>query len=123
MLKHRLGMEQIIQTSNLAENNEVDEGRRERRQRVLKTGRIIINNDASSINVVIKDLSDGGARLSLVDPWILPVEFSLVILNPNVGSPERRACQRRWQKGNMIGVEFVETNPAVDTRKKNFFAN
>ena len=123
MPAHRLDMEQLIQVTNVAESVEITEDRRERRQRVLKSGRIIINEDASTINVVIKDLSQGGARLSLVDPWILPSEFSLVILNPNTAVPEKRSCRRCWQRGNSIGVQFVEFDPVAEAKKRNFFTN
>ncbi len=78
------------------------------RHRVLKGGRITFNENYSSFEVLIRDMSDHGARLKLDDPWIVPNNFNLVILNPNTGVSETRPCERRWQRGVMVGLRFLD---------------
>jgi len=53
---------------------------------------------------VLKDMSDGGARLVLLVREPAPYEFTLQFA-PD-GSVGRR-CQLRWQRGSDIGVKFV----------------
>lgn len=50
----------------------------------------------------VKDLSPGGARLILPKGVEVPEKFSVKL--PQF--KRTRNCVRRWQDGNMIGVEF-----------------
>ncbi len=52
--------------------------------------------------VEVRDVSPGGARLSLPEGVLLPDEFELRI--PHFKHP--RACVKRWESGLEIGVEF-----------------
>lgn len=77
------------------------------RHRTLKAARIVFNSDFSSFDAVIRDMSEGGVRLKLGTPFIVPHLFELVILNSNTGVPERRTCETRWQRGDQVGARFV----------------
>ncbi len=75
----------------------------ERRQRVLKQARIVLDDRASAVDCTIRDLSMGGARLRLDSYFAPPAEFALVVVN----SGETRRVKVRWQVGNEVGVAFV----------------
>ena len=88
-----------------------EEHRAAPRHRVLKGARIVFNGGHSSGEVVIRDLSDTGAKIKLADLWVVPARFDLLILNPNTGVSETRTCEKRWQHGVFLGVRFLD---AVD---------
>tara|TARA_R110000787_G_scaffold227200_1_gene334978 strand:+ start:207 stop:503 length:297 start_codon:yes stop_codon:yes gene_type:complete len=83
------------------------EARDQARRRTLKSGRIELKNQESTIDVTIRDMSLTGALLLLKDIWTPPAEFGLLVLNPNNGKTQRHACLKAWQKGTMVGVRFL----------------
>lgn len=85
------------------------EARRAPRRRVLKAGRISFQGNFSTFDVMIRDLSDSGAKLKLTQPFIVPQTFELLILNTNTGQTERRPCVKRWQDSIHVGTEFLDT--------------
>lgn len=87
-----------------------DESRSDARQRTLRTGRIVINKGASTFDVTIRDMSATGARLLPKDARNLPETFELLILNPGSGDWTRQACDKRWQKGNLVGARFTNAS-------------
>ncbi|MEQ9436837.1 PilZ domain-containing protein [Hyphomonas sp.] len=87
-----------------------DELRSDARQRTLRTGRIVINRGASTFDVTIRDMSATGARLLLKDAWNLPETFELRIRNPVSGGWTRQACDKRWQRGNLVGARFTNVS-------------
>lgn len=73
------------------------------RQRVLKEGKVVIGL-STVIDVKVRDLSKGGARLMLPALTRLPSTFQLSIglaLNP-------RPVQLCWQSANQAGVAFAD---------------
>ncbi|MFN3912202.1 PilZ domain-containing protein [Hyphomonas sp.] len=84
------------------------------RQRALKAARMICDG-ASTYDVTIRDISDGGAKVKLASPFVVPERFTLVILNPNTGVPERKACEKRWQRGDQVGAQFLVTSTPTDS--------
>ncbi|MEQ9505057.1 MAG: PilZ domain-containing protein [Hyphomonas sp.] len=80
------------------------------RQRTLKGARIICAG-ALTYDVTIRDMSEGGVKLKLGSPFAVPPAFVLVILNPNTGVTEKRACETRWQRGDHVGAQFVAASP------------
>lgn len=85
---------------------EAESKRRSQRQRALKAARIICDG-AMTYDVTIRDMSEGGVKMKLGSPFAVPPSFLLVILNPNTGKTEKRACETRWQRGDQVGAEFV----------------
>jgi diguanylate cyclase (GGDEF)-like protein len=78
--------------------------RREPRLRVLKRGQIFTEDIKSAIDCTIRDISNLGARLRVNDYFFAPEEFELLLLPTRI----RRRVRTRWQRGNDIGVEFME---------------
>ena len=87
-----------------AENPEerVENRRRERRDRVLFRGRIILDDGFSTIDCVIRDLSPHGARVTVQDQAVPPRSFSLTVLDTG----RVFDAVRRWQHGRSVGLEF-----------------
>lgn len=79
------------------------EKRLDRRQRVLKGGRILFNAHNSSVDCAIRDMSEHGARLKLDSPVVVPESFDLYVRQNDMLYPARIA----WRKMQEIGVEFV----------------
>lgn len=90
--------------------------RRYPRQRTLKGARIQFDG-LKTYDVTVRDMSEGGAKLKLGSPFAVPPAFLLIILNPNTGISEKRACELRWQRGDQIGAQFVEQEPATPVTK------
>ena len=82
------------------------ERRKERRQRVLKRGKIMVKGLQSVVDCTVRNLSPSGALLRVDSVFVAPQQFDLVI----VGSGTTQTVMLRWQKGNDIGVEFVEAS-------------
>ena len=89
---------------------ETESPRQSPRQRTLKGARIICAGSLS-YDVTIRDMSEGGVKLKLGSPFAVPPAFVLVILNPNTGISEKRACETRWQRGDQVGAQFVASLP------------
>jgi len=90
--------------------------RAHRRQRVLKAARVIFNKGLSSYEATLRDLSEGGVKLRLQAAFPVPRLFQLLILNPNTGKPETHACEKRWQRGDLVGARFIDNEPAVEEK-------
>lgn len=88
------------------------------RHRTFKKGRVALNNVFSTIDAIIRDLSETGARLRLAQPTILPKNFDLVIFDANTDTYTSRPACLKWQKGNDAGVEFVGVKKSEDFSKK-----
>ncbi|WP_421695203.1 PilZ domain-containing protein [Aestuariivirga sp.] len=73
------------------------------RRRVLKRGKIVFNSSKSVIDCMIRDLSQGGARLACSQTANLPETFSLV----SVSERELREVRIAWRQIGEVGVQFV----------------
>lgn len=72
------------------------------RQRCLLACRIVFGPQALTLDAMIRDVSDTGARIRLPTPLPLPKSFQ-VILRDGV-------CQEAetvWQRGQELGVRFL----------------
>jgi hypothetical protein len=78
------------------------EKRREPRHRTLQTGRLVFNGACSTFDCLIRDMSDGGARLRFGEMLALPDAFELMICVKGVRLPARLA----WWRGTEAGVAF-----------------
>lgn len=70
------------------------------RQRVLKAGTIEFGG--STIDCVVRNISETGAALEVTSPVGIPAEFNLLI----AGNIAKRPCQVVWVRQNRIGVAF-----------------
>ena len=83
----------------------MEEKRRALRRRTLKGARVVFNNRQSSIDCVVRNLSDDGARLDLVSSIGVPDRLLLVFDD----GCSKRSCEVKWRKAKSIGLLFVET--------------
>jgi hypothetical protein len=87
------------------------EYRRSARQPVAIEARIVLHNGWSTMNCVIRDLSEGGVRLQAAFATALPGNFQLQIPGENVIVTVRQL----WRMGDEIGVRFIgDRRPASD---------
>lgn len=73
------------------------------RQKVLKDGKLISNDMATMVDVKIRDMSERGARVESPSLIQLPDRFGLLVVSNKMIYP----AVARWQKGNLIGIEFT----------------
>lgn len=77
--------------------------RTERRNRVFKGGRIVFHRGDSSIDCIIRDLSEAGAKLRVESIIGIPDEFEL-----QSSDGHSWHCRVRWRKAAELGVQFTD---------------
>ena len=86
-----------------ADQTERPHTERQPRRRALKAGVISYHNSSVTCACIVRDQSDGGARLQHKEIDIpIPDRFSLTIPIDGVVAD----CTVRWRKGDMLGVAF-----------------
>jgi hypothetical protein len=78
------------------------EHRRSERRLTLKTGRLVVENDAYSLECAILNVSDHGACLLVPLGAVTGDRFTLLIDR----SDEARLCTVAWREGSRIGVSY-----------------
>ena len=81
----------------------MDEHRISRRQRVLKSGKIVYAKGSIVIDCTIRNISETGAQLKVPTTVGIPDRFEF---------RETMGCKGRlativWRRGDLIGVRFV----------------
>lgn len=76
--------------------------RKHPRHRVLKEGKIISADLHCGIDVIIRDMSVGGARVEILPAVTLPEKFDLLVSSEALFYP----AVVKWQIRGMLGVEF-----------------
>ena len=84
------------------------EARAHRRRRSLKAARVILAG-SSSIDCLIRDMSEQGARLEFPELTELPASFDLLVVSTGLLIPVRPA----WQRGFAAGVQFASSMKAT----------
>ena len=79
-----------------------NEQRKQRRQRVLKEGKIVSSDMNRVIDVKIREMSESGALVHLPANVVLPDNFNLLIVSERLLYP----AEMRWRKGEAMGLEF-----------------
>jgi hypothetical protein len=72
------------------------------RRRVLKGGRLTFNKGFGAFECVVRNQSEGGARLSFGDTSAVPGNFNLLIAGEDVLRP----ATVRWREMTAMGVSF-----------------
>ena len=80
----------------------MDEHRTGRRQRVLKSGKIIYANGSIVIDCTIRNLSETGAQLKVPTSVGIPDRFEF---SETMGG-KRRPVTVMWRKVDLIGIRF-----------------
>lgn len=79
-------------------------GKRSRaRQRTLRSGKIVYNNQTCVMDCQIRDMSEGGCRVRVASTASLPRHFDIQI----TGMKERRLCEVKWRSPQELGVQFI----------------
>jgi hypothetical protein len=78
------------------------ERRSSSRQKSFLQGRIYYNNRRSTVDCLIRDLSEAGARLKLSEAITVPEAMELYIPNRE----EVHRARVEWRSGNEMGVSF-----------------
>lgn len=94
-------MGQTIEASS--EDAMFAERRGTERHRVFKGATLSFNKGYGAFECVVKNLSDGGARLSFGETSAVPNQFSLQLSGDNA----RRPAIVRWRTINAIGISFT----------------
>ena len=77
--------------------------RKHPRHRVFKEAKIVSPAFKGTINVTIRDLSVGGARIDIPPFIAIPEEFELLVVSENLLYP----AVARWSGGVSLGIEFA----------------
>ena len=81
----------------------MDENKRsDQRQKVLKSGRIILD-DLHGIECTVRDVSSTGAKLLVKKPDDLPENFRLLLS----ADSSIRPVKIMWRKPDSVGVQFT----------------
>ncbi len=77
------------------------------RQKSFLQGRIFYNNRRASVDCLVRDVSDQGAKLVFSDTVTLPDVFELYLSNKE----EVRRAKTQWRRCDEIGVTFKFDDP------------
>ena len=80
-----------------------DEHRASRRQRVLKSGKIVYGNGSIVVDCTIRNISETGAQLKVPTTVAIPDQFEFRETTTGKG----RAVTVVWRKGDLIGIRFA----------------
>jgi hypothetical protein len=79
------------------------ERRQEIRKRCYLGARIEFNHRRSTMDCLVRDESEGGARLIVTDSVTIPAEFDLALTD----RMQKRRMVLAWRRGDQIGVRDV----------------
>jgi PilZ domain len=82
------------------------------RKKSFLQGRVYYNNQRSSVDCLVRDISEQGAKLVFADSVAIPdvVELHLP------GKEEVRRVRLQWRKGEEIGVGFAAADETDDPK-------
>jgi CheY-like chemotaxis protein len=90
-----------------------DERRDGKRSRLLKGGVIAFSARHATIPCVLRDLSEGGARLQVAQSSAVPDTFELIVELDGLEVP----CQVVWRKVTEVGVAFLDKPNHVSPKR------
>ena len=79
------------------------------RVRTFLKARLVFNDGNSSLDAVIRDLSDSGARLQVGDSVALPDRFDVYIAKKD----ETRRARIRWRTKEELGISFEDSVASI----------
>ena len=85
---------------------------RAQRYRVLNGGKLIVNDGQSVIDCVIRDMSEGGAKVRITIPTMLPKQLEMLVVKNNMLYP----AEVRWNRNSEAGLMF--TGPGKVTARR-----
>jgi hypothetical protein len=96
-------MEATAQSIKLAAGLDGYERRSGQRHRALKGGTLYFNKGYSSLECVIRDISESGARIQMGETFGVPSRFTMSIS----GEDMRVEASLRWRTSRNIGLSFL----------------
>ena len=78
------------------------------RHKTFIKGRIYFNNGLSSMDCIVRDLTEGGSRLEVSETVALPDVFELYLPNKD----EYFHAKVEWRKANSLGISWASEQPA-----------
>ncbi|MCB1540163.1 MAG: PilZ domain-containing protein [Rhodoblastus sp.] len=87
----------------------ISDRRKEQRRRTYLGAQVVFNRRQSVVDCLIRNLSDGGARLVFAHSAMIPGAFELVIDRGG----ESRQVEIRWRTRLSAGVSFTSANRAA----------
>ena len=82
------------------------------RRKTYKEAKVVLH-DRSTIDCILRNLSDGGARLEFSDAIALPETFDLLIVSTQMLVPARRI----WERAAHVGIQFTGPERSTHLRK------
>jgi hypothetical protein len=73
------------------------------RHKTFIKGRIYFNNRLSSVDCIVRDMTERGARLQVPESVAVPDAFEISLPNKD----EQYRAQAQWRKGDQIGVSWM----------------
>ena len=86
------------------------EARRDERVRAFLRARICFNNNASTIDCTVKNISASGAKIEMSSAVSVPSEFDLDV--PQKGRIYR--ARLMWRDASSLGVQFVDRSAETE---------
>ncbi len=90
-----------------------NESRIAKRQKVLKSGKLIFNRNQSVVDCTVRDMSATGAKLLSEDTADLPDDVRLLLTQDNT----IRDVRIVWRRHGMLGVHFTSDPTRAPARK------
>ncbi len=84
------------------------------RHKTFIKGRIYFNNRMSSVDCIVRDLADIGARLEVPENVTIPESFELYLPTRD----EHFQARVKWRKGNNLGIAWgaeQSARPGIDS--------
>ncbi|NHT76424.1 PilZ domain-containing protein [Rhizobiaceae bacterium CRRU44] len=91
----------------------MEEHRHRPRMRTFKSGRLVFNEGSSTLDCVVRNISDGGAKLSFNQVAAIPDVFQI-----SLSDGAKKTCRIVWRKSLDVGVSFEvpgETPPSAES--------
>ena len=73
------------------------------RHKTFIKGRIYFNNRLSSVDCIVRDMTENGARLQVPESVAVPDSFEIYLPNKD----EQFRAQVQWRKSDQIGVSWM----------------
>jgi len=80
--------------------------RNEQRSRTYRGGQVAFNNRWSTMECLVRNLSEGGARIEFAEPAFIPDDLDLIVPLRGYSTSVRVV----WRQARAMGVSFVEKN-------------
>jgi hypothetical protein len=81
------------------------EEQRKSERKALAQSASIENSLACTLNCILLDISEGGVKLQISEPTLVPDEF--ILLLSRFGSVRRR-CSVVWRSDDQLGAQFLD---------------